>query len=114
MTDEIDLIIDLGARVAALETVIKTVIGLQLASRVKDPSDLTKVADLARTLSARLQAAADLQLASLDPAIKPHSTEMYRVMRETVARCFDQPADQMAEMAKIALEMMEPATDTKQ
>lgn len=111
-----DATVKMGAEVAALEMVLKTVITFQLAATVKDEAGFVKAAELGRQLQARLDGyISDMMekakaLPSYDAATM---AVMERAMRETVARCYDQPSAMMSQVADIVLELSESPSDAK-
>lgn len=100
----------LAGQVQGLEMVLKSVVAFQLSSMVKDEAGFSRMADLARELSQRLQA----QVTSISEDAERRgiiAPATIASMRETVARCYDQPAEQMEQIARIVLELSETPSD---
>lgn len=99
----------LAGQVQGLEMVLKSLVELHLATRVKDEAGFTKAAELAMKISQRLQAQVDLMGKEAERQSLSMPT-ILTAMRATVARCYDQPAENLTQIAQIVLDLSEPAT----
>lgn len=98
-----------AGQLQGLEMVLKNVVAMQLSAMVKDEADFSRMADLAERMSKRLQA----QVNSIEEeAQKMGITAPATIAskKETVARCYEQPAELMTKVAQIVLELSEPPT----
>jgi N-methylhydantoinase B/oxoprolinase/acetone carboxylase alpha subunit len=100
----------LRGEVIGLELVLKTLMGMYLASQAKDEAGFSRVADLSAETGRWLTASVPAMLVGM----APETTEKIgTVISATVARCFDQSAEWMNEMARVVLEVSPPASDAK-
>jgi hypothetical protein len=110
------LAIRLSSQVQALELVLKTMITFQLNATVADETGFAKAAELSGQIKERLETYITGRMAAAK-ALPVHDAELAaaveRGMRETVARCFDQPQAMMTQIAAIILDLSKPASHAK-
>lgn len=102
-------------QIQGLELVLKTLISLQLAGRVKEDGDFAKMAQFAGDLRDRLCSFTDnigeeAQRQGFDAEL---AEIMVNEMRGTVSRCFSQPQETLEEVSKIALELADAPSDAR-
>lgn len=100
----------LRAEVIGLELVLKTLMGLYMASQATGEGGFSRVADLGAETGRWLAGAVPGMMAGMTPDT---AEKMRTVVSATVARCFDQSAEWMNEMARVVLALSAPASDAK-
>lgn len=114
MPDEADLLIQLTARTTALEIALKGAIAMLLVTMAKSPDRLAKTAQMAHDVSQRLQDQADQMVFAAVRTVPGSLTPKdQQEIRNTIARCFDQPAEELERVAAAYLEMMESPSGAK-
>jgi len=100
----------LRGEVIGLELVLKTLLGMHLASQAKDEAGLSRVADLSAETGRWLTASVPAMLVGMTPET---TEKIGPVISGTVTRCFDQSAEWMYETARMVLEVSTPASEAK-
>lgn len=108
-----DNFIKLQAQVQGLEQVLKVLIALHFASKVKDETGFAKAAAEAAAIK---KVAVDHLLSVEDQmrAIMPDVADItLGEMRATLTRCWGEPEGQMRQLAEAILSVSQPPTDAK-
>lgn len=104
-----DYVYKLGAQIAGLEMVVKTMIAMHFASRVKDETGFAKAADQVRTLAQHLQDHIGSSMSAAPDG--PVRELMESEVRASVRRCFEDAESQLTTIAQLILAVSDPASE---
>lgn len=105
----------LSGQVQGLELALKTLVSFHLASQVKDESGFAKAADSAESIARYVRGVVEEKRSKAPQAAIETGVAaiMLNEMEATAARCFEQTAVNLDQVAQMILAVSDPASDAK-